>query len=82
MAYEIQDTGEEGRERFVLLVDGVPTAAVTKVGDQPVQLVWLVYGPQYWPAAKEVLLGLLELSVHADRLTRGADHEKPKHPRR
>lgn len=83
MTYEIRDEGTlKDEKNFVLLVNGSRMAAVTKVRNQPTQLVWMIYGPQYWPAAKEVLLGLLELGVHADRLTRGADHEKSKHPRR
>lgn len=34
-----------------------------------VQFHWQVYGPQYWPEAKILMQGLLELSVLADQLS-------------
>lgn len=66
---EIVDEGMYGDVRFQLYVDGHRYAAITKKPKNPVQFVWQVHGPQYWPAAKDLIQGLLELSVIADSLT-------------
>jgi len=68
-AIEIVDEGMYDHVRFQLYIDGSRCAAITKAPKCPVQFVWQVHGPQYWPAAKELLQGLLELSVIADNLT-------------
>jgi hypothetical protein len=65
---EIHDESVGTEQRFQLYVDGGPRALlVKKHGD--VQLIWQVQGPQYWPDAKALLQGLLELSVIADKLS-------------
>jgi hypothetical protein len=66
---EIVDESLYDDVRFQLYVDGTRCAAITKKPKNPVQFVWQVHGPQYWPAAKELMQGLLELSVIADKLT-------------
>lgn len=66
---EIVDEGMYDQVRYQLYIDGSRCAALTKTPKGPVQFVWQVHGPQYWPAAKELLQGLLELSVIADQLT-------------
>jgi len=87
MSYEILDSSIPAlsMERHELKVNGVTMAVLTQIKGQPPSLAWAVYGPQYWPEAKELLLGLLELSVHADRLNqqpqRGEHHEKGKRRR-
>jgi hypothetical protein len=65
---EIRDnsTGEE--QRFQLYIDGGPRALLTKKRGT-VEINWQVYGPQYWPQAKVLMQGLLELSVLADQLS-------------
>lgn len=56
--------------RYQLYIDGGRRAVVTKKGDT-VELVWQVYGPQYWPQAEVLMNGLLQLSVIADQLSNG-----------
>lgn len=87
MSYEIIEAAPRAQDlkRYELLVNGVAMAALTQEVQGPPQLVWAVYGPQRWPDAKELLLGLLELSVTADRLSqqpRGATHAEGKKGRR
>lgn len=65
---EIRDESTHDEQRFQLYIDGGPRALVTKKHDT-VQFHWQVYGPQYWPDAKVLMQGLLELSVTADKLS-------------
>jgi len=65
---EIIDESTPKEIRFQLYVDGGRRALVSKNGGA-VQLHWQVYGPQYWPEAKVLMQGLLELSVIADKLS-------------
>lgn len=65
---EIRDESTHSEQRFQLYIDGGPRALVTKTNGS-VQLHWQVYGPQYWPEAKALMQGLLELSVIADELS-------------
>lgn len=85
MSYEIQDVSIDAKgievTRLQLVVDGDIMAILTQTRGSPVNLHWAVYGPQHWPEAKQLLLGLLELSIHADHLSQspqGASHEKGK----
>ena len=54
--------------KFVLYVDGDQVATVSSMGTA-VQLTWQIYGPQYWPDAKDLLRGLMELACVADQLS-------------
>lgn len=65
---EIRDESTHDQQRFQLYIDGGPRALLTKKHGT-VELVWQVYGPQYWPEAKVLIQGLLELSVVADQLS-------------
>ena len=65
---EIRDESTHEEQRFQLFIDGGPRALLTKKCGT-VQLIWQVYGPQYWPEAKVLIQGLLELSVLADQLS-------------
>ncbi len=65
---EIRDESTHDEQRFQLYIDGGPRALVTKKHGT-VQFHWQVYGPQYWPDAKVLMQGLLELSVTADKLS-------------
>jgi hypothetical protein len=65
---EICDESTHDEQRFCLYIDGGPRALLTKTHGT-VQLNWQVYGPQYWPQAKVLMQGLLELSVLADQLS-------------
>ena len=65
---EIHDESVGAEQRFQLYINGSPCALVLKK-DGDTQLVWQVQGPQYWPNAKALLQGLLELSVIADKLS-------------
>lgn len=76
---EIRDESTYDGKKFVLYIDGGPRATLVKKG-KVVHLNWQVYGPQYWPEAKVLMQGLLELSVLADKLTgekngKEADHD-------
>ena len=66
---EIRDESTHDEQRFQLLIDGGPRALLKK-RNGTVEIVWQVYGPQYWPEAKVLMQGLLELSVLADQLSR------------
>jgi hypothetical protein len=65
---EIRDESTHEEQRFQLLIDGGPRALLKK-RTGTVEIVWQVYGPQYWPEAKVLMQGLLELSVLADQLS-------------
>lgn len=65
---EIVDESTHNEIRFQLYIDGGRRAFVSKKNGS-VQLHWEVYGPQYWPEAKVLMQGLLELSVIADQLS-------------
>ena len=65
---EIVDESTHEETRFQLYIDGGQRALVSKKSGT-VQFHWQVYGPQYWPDAKVLMQGLLELSVIADKLS-------------
>lgn len=66
--YEIIEESSDEERKFTLLHLGARMATlVYKNGD--VGLHWQVYGPQYWPVAKGLMQGLLDLSVIADQLS-------------
>lgn len=65
---EIRDESTHEERRFHLLIGGYPRALLKK-RNRTVELVWEVYGPQYWPKARVLMQGLLELSVLADQLS-------------
>lgn len=65
---EIIDESTHEEIRFQLYIDDGRRALVSKKGGT-VQFHWQVYGPQYWPEAKVLVQGLLELSVIADQLS-------------
>lgn len=65
---EIRDESTHEEQRFQLFIDGGPRALLKK-RNGTVEIVWQVYGPQYWPEAKVLMQGLLELSVLADQLS-------------
>ena len=65
---EIRDESTHEEQRFQLYIDGGPRALLSKKHGA-VQFHWQVYGPQYWPEAKVLMQGLLELSVLADQLS-------------
>lgn len=65
---EIADESTDDEQKFQLYIDGGPRACLTKKHGI-VELNWEVYGPQYWPHAKVLMQGLLELSVLADKLS-------------
>ncbi len=64
---EIRDESTDEEQRFQLYINGGPRAMLSKKHGT-VQFHWQVYGPQYWPGAKVLMQGLLELSVLADQL--------------
>ena len=64
---EIVDEGTYEKEKFVLYIGGDRKATLVKFNNL-VGLNWEIRGPQYWPQAKELMQGLLELSITADRL--------------
>lgn len=65
---EIVDESTYDEIRFQLYIDGGRRALVSKKSGT-VQFHWQVHGPQYWPDAKILVQGLLELSVIADKLS-------------
>lgn len=65
---EIRNESTHDEQRFQLYIDGGPRALLKK-RNGAVELNWQVYGPQYWPGAKVLMQGLLELSVLADQLS-------------
>jgi len=67
---EILNKSTETRDLFELHVGGGLRASVTK-REGLVEVHWEVFGPQYWPQAKVLMQGLLELSVVADQLSGG-----------
>lgn len=66
---EIKDESADGVARHQLYVDGCRRCHVTRKKDGYVRLHWDIAGPMLWPEAKEVMGGLLELSLIADQLT-------------
>lgn len=68
MDIKIVDESVATERRFQLYVNGSTAALVSKKGGD-VQLNWQVRGPQYWPDAKALIQGLLELSIIADKLS-------------
>jgi hypothetical protein len=71
---EIQDEGSHTEDEYVLYVGGSRQAAVTRKAGL-VEFHWYVDGPQYWPKAKDLIRGILDLSVIADQLDQGGKHE-------
>lgn len=65
---QIKNESTDSEERYELYINGGSRATLTKKGGI-VSLNWQVYGPQYWPDAKWLMQGLLELSVIADQLS-------------
>ena len=65
---EIRDESTHEEQCFRLYIDGGPRALLSKKHGT-VQFHWQVYGPQYWPEAKVLIQGLLELSVLDDQLS-------------
>jgi hypothetical protein len=65
---EIVDESTHDEILFRLYIDGASRALVSKKNGA-VEFHWQVYGPQYWPEAKVLMQGLLELSVIADKLS-------------
>lgn len=72
MAHTIEESGEGHLRKLTLVVDGV-VAATVSAPNGFVQLNWLVYGPQYWPKAVNIINGLFDLGVAADQFV-GAKH--------
>lgn len=64
---EIKDESTESETRQQLYIDHCRRALVTKRHGQ-VKLHLQTCGPVSWAEAKVLLLGLLELAVHADKL--------------
>lgn len=65
---EICDESTADARRFQLYVDGGRAAVLVKKNNL-ISLNWQVHGPQLWPEAKDLLQGLLDLSVIADNLS-------------
>lgn len=65
---EICDESIRGEKRLQLYVNNKPQGMVV-CRDGVVEMIWEVAGPQYWPNAKLLLQGMLELSVWADKWT-------------
>jgi hypothetical protein len=65
---QIKNESTDAEERYELYTNGGSRATLIKKGGV-VSLNWQVYGPQYWPDAKVLMQGLLELSVIADQLS-------------
>lgn len=72
---KIVDESTDDEIRHVLYIDGGPRATLTKKHSL-VNFNWQVYGPQQWPEAKNLILGLLELSILADQLHGAKKNEK------
>lgn len=68
MSIRIEDESTHLENRYQLYIDNGPRALLTEKNGL-VQLVWQVQGPQYWPEARMLLQGLLELSIIADSIS-------------
>lgn len=67
---EIIKEERRGRTVHTLYIDGGEKAFLsTEAGE--VRITWMVYGPQGWPVAREMVKGILELTVLADELQIG-----------
>jgi hypothetical protein len=65
----VEESGPHDAVRVLTLrLDGIRKAQLISRPGSPPELVWLVYGPQYWPEAQRLLTGLLHLGVQADIL--------------
>lgn len=73
----IVDESNDDERRFQLYVGDTRQALVVKKPGRPVEINWQIYGPQFWPPAKVLLQGLLDLSVIADQLA-GEKHVERK----
>ena len=65
---KIVDESTDEEVKFQLYIDEARRAFVLKKNGY-VTLHWEVYGPQQWPEAKNLMQGLLQLSVLADQLS-------------
>lgn len=74
-AHEIVDQSTHEEKIFVLYVGDGPRATLRKRPGFPVELHWEVYGPQYWPKARPLIQGLLELTLIADELDGGQSRQ-------
>ena len=73
---KIVDESTNDEVRLQLYIDGQRRAFVSKKYGY-VSMHWEVYGPQQWPEAKNLLQGLLQLSVWADQLSGKNNVKKP-----
>jgi hypothetical protein len=55
--------------KLKLFIDGGLRVTLTKRADGRTYLNWQVYGPQYWPEAEQLIIGLARLSVMGNRLS-------------
>lgn len=83
---EIKDESTAYKTRYVLYRSGVPSISVEKA-DGVVVFKWMIYGPQYASESKELIQGILDMTVIADQLEnkRGneeSDEEAPRQVRR
>ena len=62
----IREASTDKVDCFELYVKGSRQAAVSRQ-DGRVELNWLVDGPQYWPKAKLLMQGLIELTLIAEQ---------------
>lgn len=65
---EICDESTDECKIFQLYVRGKPCGTVVK-RNGVVELIWDVSGPQYWPLARLLMKGLLDLTMIADHLS-------------
>lgn len=66
---KIVDESSGGEIRHQLYIDGIAQAAlIRRLGGEKLGIHWHVYGRQKWPEAKDLICGLLELSIIAEQL--------------
>lgn len=76
----IVDESGDGELRYQLYVNGSRQAAVIKRrGGEHIGIHWHIYGRQRWPDAKDLIQGLLELSIIADKLHK-EEENRERHP--
>lgn len=76
MSIEIKDESGPDGVRFQLYHNGCRRCHVTRKKNGRVNLHWDIAGAMIWPEAKEVLEGILELSIIADQLSEEPQHGK------
>ena len=69
----IRDASTDDVDCLELYIKGSRQAAVSRK-DGVVELNWLVDGPQYWPKAKLLMQGLIELTAIAEQWHNGGAH--------